>query len=725
MPSSKLSGGWDTEGALKGEELDPVFVFPQDYEESWYPSHQKASRNYVQRPPPIDSTRYRYQYARDDIPSADEYYRTQKQPEQPQRPKLSPLSPSSHNPGTMSIPSAVIASGYDYTDLYNYEGSKIKHTKATSSNIARNKRSAEKKKYGRNGDTFNKMLEEGRISQDRIAIHDREEKESGCCSVIHLSFTWVLLNTCQFYIMPPVSIQKSKLANKPAPNDRTIKRSWLHAELHFQLPERIRKKSSKPQEKPSEALWHEVAAPHSNFIAEPRKTPSRTEESQNFGSPDKEPNWIAYMARGGYLESPQEEPTRNREPPPIRLLQEIRQSYSQTQDFQDLPPPPDLTLSKEQADYYDSLSLEMRKTYGYPLLAKSSEFKIPRKPLEKYEYRLDEKIKVEIGKKPKFVRPQIRDIPPQANSPKPHSRAKTCSSRSSICPRSPRTPSTMNSEGHKREFSDLEHFRPRKEHQKSQRIIKETKHARPQTVTASEVQRYKSIAGSIHHEPSRRSSMQFSEVSHSRPRSSRMHSPAERFQAQQNLNLEMYADQYDRLEAQDRQIEEHRRSSARSHRPPIPITTKPSENISQLETRYLPRIPITHLSHQPAAIPIHSSARPYRPRAPNIPRPSENTSQSGTGYLPRFPISHHSTAIPHQPSSSSRPHRPPTPLIPKPPENTNQLEARSSRPVPNTLQRRRGRPLKPPQPRSDRVKPRLPVPSSGKEGEKKRRWWKT
>ncbi|TGO30729.1 hypothetical protein BPAE_0003g00120 [Botrytis paeoniae] len=552
--------------------------------------------------------------------------------------------------------------------------------------------------------------------------------------------------------MPHNPFQKSKLANKPAPNDRAVKRSWLQSKLHFQLPERNRKKSSKPQGKPIEAWRHEVAAHHSNFISEPRKKPSRTEKSQNSGSPEKEPDRIAYMARGGYLESPQDELTRSREPPPIRLSQELRQSYSQRQDSQDPPtPPPALTFSKEQAGYYDSLSPETRQNYGYPLLAKSSEFKIPRKPLEKYEYRLDENIKVEIGKKPNFIRPQIRDIPQQAKSPKPHLGARTCSSRSSVCPRSPRTPSKMDSEELKREFSNFENFRPRKEYQKLQQTLKETKHARPQTVTASEVQKYKSSTGAIHHKPSRRSSMQFSEASHSRPGSSRIHSPVEQFQAQQDLNLEILANQYDSLEAQDRRIEERHRSSAkylrsearsrksravttpqspkkihqveaRSHRPGIPITPKPSENTSQLETKFLPRIPITHLSHQPTAIPIHSSARPYRPRAPNIPRPSKNTSRLETGYLPRFPISHHSPAIPHQ--SSTRSHRPPTPLIPKPPENTNQLEARSSRPVPNTLQKRRGLLLKPPQPLSDRVKPRPPVPSSGKEREKKRRWWK-
>ncbi|KAK6598046.1 hypothetical protein H4I96_08998 [Botrytis cinerea] len=92
MPPSKLSSGWDTEGALTREELDPTFAFPQFYEVSMFPSHKKASRNYVQ--PAVDSPRYNYRCAIDDVPSAYEYHRVQKQQEQRQRPKPSPLSPS-------------------------------------------------------------------------------------------------------------------------------------------------------------------------------------------------------------------------------------------------------------------------------------------------------------------------------------------------------------------------------------------------------------------------------------------------------------------------------------------------------------------------------------------------------------------------------------------------------------------------------------------------------
>ncbi|KAF7883655.1 uncharacterized protein EAF02_005575 [Botrytis sinoallii] len=98
-----------------------------------------------------------------------------------------------------------------------------------------------------------------------------------------------------------------------------------------------------------------------------------------------------------------------------------------------------------------------------------------------------------------------------------------------------------------KEFPEFDHFRPTKEYQKLQRSIEETKHARPQTVTASEVQRYKSVVGSICHEPSRRSSMPFSEASHSRPGSSRIHAPVEQFQAQ-GRSLEMLENEYHSLE---------------------------------------------------------------------------------------------------------------------------------------------------------------------------------
>ncbi|KAF7892363.1 uncharacterized protein EAF01_010443 [Botrytis porri] len=565
--------------------------------------------------------------------------------------------------------------------------------------------------------------------------------------------------------MPHNPIQKSKLENKPAPNNRTNKRSWLQSKLRFKLPKHNQKEPPEPQRKSIEASRHEVAASRSNLSAESRKT-----SSQNPRSPEKEPDLVAYMARGGYLDSPQVEPIRSREPFAIELPQKFRQSYSQTQDPQDQPSPPSaLTFSKEQANYYDNLSPEMCKTYGYPLPAKSSEFKIPRKPLEKYEYRLDENIEVGIGKKINFIRPQIKDIPPQANYPKPPLGAKTCSSRSRICPRSPRIPSTMNSEELKREFSDFENFRPRKEYQKLQQTVKETKHAQPQTVTAGDLQRHKSIAGVIHQESSRRSSMQFSEPSHSGPGSSRIHSPAEQLLAQQELDLGVLANEYDRLDAYDRQIEEHQResarsrksrvattpqpprrtrqvesrplppippphqspaisvhSSARSHRPPIPTIPKPSENISESETKFLKRIPITNSSHQPAAIPIHYSARSHRTRAPNIRRTSENIHRLETEFPQRIPISHPPPPIPHQPPatprhSSSRSRRPPTPLIPKPPEKTIHFEARPLRPVPNTLKKQRERPQKPSQPRSDRAKPHPSGQSSGKEKEKKRR----
>ncbi|TGO37705.1 hypothetical protein BHYA_0091g00390 [Botrytis hyacinthi] len=94
MTSSKLRSGWDTQGALKREERDPAFSFPQCHEESWFPSHQVAS-HYVPKPSPISSTGHRYQYVRDETPSADEYYRAQKLQEQQRKgPKPAPPSPT-------------------------------------------------------------------------------------------------------------------------------------------------------------------------------------------------------------------------------------------------------------------------------------------------------------------------------------------------------------------------------------------------------------------------------------------------------------------------------------------------------------------------------------------------------------------------------------------------------------------------------------------------------
>ncbi|TEY75182.1 hypothetical protein BOTCAL_0064g00150 [Botryotinia calthae] len=511
--------------------------------------------------------------------------------------------------------------------------------------------------------------------------------------------------------MPLTKTQKSKLANKPTPNDKTIKQSWLHSKLHFQLPEHNRKSSTTLQDKP------------------------------------------------------------------VNVPQDLLQSHSPTQNSKSLPPPA-LTYSKEQANYYNKISPETRKTYGYPLPGKSRpEFKIPRKPLEKRGNRLDEDIKVKIGKNLNCSRPQtIIDTPPQANLPKPHLRAKVFSSQSNIYPRPPWTPSKMNSEVHMREFSDFDHFPPRNGHQKSREILKETKHARPQTVIASEVQRYKSSAILVYHKPSRRSSPKVpQEASHSRPGSSRTHSLVEQSKRQQDLELKMLEEQYYHLAAHGRQMAKHQssatslgsearshksraattsqslertlrvearplpptppphqlseisvRSSARSYKPQTQTIPKPSEHTSQLEPISLPRIPIPH---QTSTIPTHLSVKPYRSRAPVNPISSENISQSETRYPPRVPIYprspeniSHSEArpqprkpIPHQPSA--RPHRPRTPTIPKPSENTNQLEARPSPPVLNTHPRRRERPLK-------LSKPRSPAPFSGKETKKKRRWWK-
>ncbi|KAF7925203.1 hypothetical protein EAE99_006067 [Botrytis elliptica] len=586
--------------------------------------------------------------------------------------------------------------------------------------------------------------------------------------------------------MPPNPIQKSKVANKPAPNDKAVKQSWLRSKLRFLQPERYQRKSSTPQEKHIEAWQYKVATDFipeprkkpsqtensykpqrkhieawqrevdahfipkprkkpsqmeysstpqgkhieawqykvaADFIPEPRKKPSQTENSykpqrkhieawqrevdahfipkprkkssrtkrsQTSRLPEKEPDGFTFIGNGGYFESPQADLTRIREPPPIRLSQELRQSYSETKDSQDPP---------------------------------------------------------------NIFRTQTTNIPLQANPPKPHSRAKPSSSQNNFRSGPPRAPSTISFEAHMEEFPEFDHFRPIKEYQKLQRIIEETKHARPQTVIASEVQRHKSVAGAICHEPSRRSSMPFSEASHSRPGSSRIHAPVGQFQA---LMLE---NEYHSLEAQDRRDadEKHQRLLARSRRPRIPVTPNPLENISQSGTRYLRRVPITRSSHQPAAIPIHSSARPYRPRAPNTPRPSENNVRLETGFLERFPTS-------HQPSSSSRPHRPPTtltpkppttltpkppttltpkppttltpkpptpltpkppttltpkpptpltpklptPLTPKPPQRTVHFQEKPSPGVPNTLKKRRP-PPKSPQPLSDEVKPRPPL----------------
>ncbi|KAF7946905.1 uncharacterized protein EAE97_004154 [Botrytis byssoidea] len=437
----------------------------------------------------------------------------------------------------------------------------------------------------------------------------------------------------------------------------------------------------------------------------------------------------------------------------------VTQSWLESKVHLQLPGRKRKTMfSKDQAsNYYNNLSPETRKTYGYPLPAKTPGFKIPRKPLPEHQYNLDENIKVKIGKSPNFVRPQTTNIPLPANPPKAHSRAKLSSSQNSSRSGPSRTPSKMNMEELKRDFSDFENLRPSKEFQKLQQTMKETKHAQPQTVTSSEFQRYKSIAGVIHDEPSRRSSIQSADP-HSKPGSSRIHSPVEQFQAQ-GLSLEMLEDQYYSLEAQDRQNKEHHQSSAkslrsgarshksravttpqspkkiqqiearplpptpkphrssevpihssaRSQRPKISSTPTPIENIRQLETEYSPRIRTTSSSHRPAETPIYSSARSYRPRAPNTARPLENNNRLETGFLERCPMPHQALIIPHQPSS--RPHRPPTQLIPKP-KRTVHFEERPSQPVPNTLRERRRPPLEPPQPHSDRFKPHPPVRSS-------------
>ncbi|KAF7887282.1 hypothetical protein EAF00_009576 [Botryotinia globosa] len=564
--------------------------------------------------------------------------------------------------------------------------------------------------------------------------------------------------------MPLNSIQKSKLANKSTPNVVANKQSWLHSKLHFLLPEGNREKSSKPQRNPTETWQRESTGPHSKrkkhsraeysyrpqaehiegwrydvtdpdseSIAESKKTSSQTKGSQTSGPSEKKPEGFTHIGSGGYSESPQADPTRSSELPPIRLSKEVQQSYSETQDSQDpSTPPPALTFSKEQADYYDNISPETRKTYGYPLVANT--FKIPRKPLQKRQYNLDENTKVEISKSPKFILPQTANISLRENPHRPHSRAKSSSSQNSSQLEPPRTLSRMNMKELKREFSDFEHLRPSKELEKLQQTLKEIKHARPQTVTASGIQRHNSIAGVIHDIPSRRSSMQFSEPSRSRPGCSRIHSPVERPHAQQNLCFEIYADQYDGLDAHDRRIKRHSPSLARSQEPEIPITPKLSENhISQFEKRFPPlerfqahqNLDLKIYADQYDRLDLHDrqiekhllpSAKSSRPRAQNIPRPSDNNVRLETGFLERFPISHQPSS-----SSSSRSHRPPAPLTLKPPQRTVHFE---ERPPPNTLKRPRRPPLKSPQALSDKVKQSPPVRSCGKNREKKRPWWK-
>ncbi|KAF7953275.1 hypothetical protein EAE96_006487 [Botrytis aclada] len=99
MTSPKLRSGWDTEGALRREELDPAFAFPQYYEESWFPLHKGSSFKPVPRPPiSIDSHKI-YQYAMESVPSADEYRRVrlqqqQQRQQQQQGPKPAPPSPT-------------------------------------------------------------------------------------------------------------------------------------------------------------------------------------------------------------------------------------------------------------------------------------------------------------------------------------------------------------------------------------------------------------------------------------------------------------------------------------------------------------------------------------------------------------------------------------------------------------------------------------------------------
>ncbi|KAM0131446.1 hypothetical protein ACHAO1_007357 [Botrytis cinerea] len=444
--------------------------------------------------------------------------------------------------------------------------------------------------------------------------------------------------------MPLTKMQKSKLANKPTLNDRTIKRAWLHTKLYFQLPEHNLKRCYKPQDKLVESWLHEVP--------ESRKTPSRTRKSQTSGSPS-----------GRYFESPQPEPTARAE-----------------------------------------------------LVKSTSEFRIQMQPWSK-------------------------------------SRARPSSSRSSTCSGPPRTPLTMKSERHTGKFSDFDHFPPRKEHHKSQIIVKEIKHARPQKVIAGGAQRCNSTKGSIYHKSPRISSS-FG--------SSSTHSLAEQFKTQ-DLEFKMLEEEYHHLEAHDGQMAKHQssatslgsearshksrpaatsqspertrrvearplpptppphqlseisvRSSARSYKPQTQTISKPSERTRQLGPIILQRVPIPH---QKSAIPTHSSVEPNRSRAPVNPISSENINQLETRCPPRVPIyprspeniSHLETRpltrkpITHQPST--RPPKPRTQTIPKPSENTNQLEARPSPPVLNTHPRRRERPLKLP-------KPRPPVPSS-------------
>ncbi|THV45838.1 hypothetical protein BGAL_0445g00010 [Botrytis galanthina] len=445
--------------------------------------------------------------------------------------------------------------------------------------------------------------------------------------------------------MPLNPTQKSKLANKSAANDRANKQSWLHSKLHFLLPERNLKKSSKPQAKLIKARRHDVTGPHSK-----RKKHSRTENS--------------YRSQAAQTET---------------WRHDVTDSYPETNDSRDpSTPPPALTFSQKQADYYDNLSPETRKTYEYPLPAKAPEYKIPRKPSPTtppppaltfsqkqadYYDNLSPETRKTYGyplpaKEPSHSRPGSSRM----NAPVEQFQAQGLSFE------------MLENQYYSLEAQDRQN---KKYHQTSAKSLR------------SEARFHKPSAVTTHHSPGEIPQIEARPL----PPIPKPHRSSE--------------------------VPIH--SSARSQRPRIPSTPAPIENIRQLETGCSPRIRITSSSHQPAETPIYSSARSYRPRAPKIPTPSVDNVRLETGFLEKFPISHQPPTIPHQPSS--RPHRPPTQLIPKP-KSTVHFEQRPSQPVPNTLRERRRPPLEPPQPRLDRVEPHPPRTSSGKRTEKKRRWWK-
>ncbi|KAF7925204.1 hypothetical protein EAE99_006068 [Botrytis elliptica] len=214
MSSSQLRGGRDTQCALKPEERDPGFSFPQCHEQPWFPSHQKASCDFVKRPPPKDSASYRSPFVRDTFPSAHEYLvqkQQEQQQEQQQRQVSKPAPPS---------PTVSLISTYGQTPMGETPnlGGKAHHS-------GRDRRAARSDLNGRNGRSSNNMQERG------IVQHSVPEKQNSVPT------------------RNPIDIQKHYVSKQ---QDKVIPKHQHHKPQNPKLQYPIPKQHSVPKQDPGE-----------------------------------------------------------------------------------------------------------------------------------------------------------------------------------------------------------------------------------------------------------------------------------------------------------------------------------------------------------------------------------------------------------------------------------------------------------------------------------------